>query len=273
MRTSLFTADMEIPPSDAEVMEITRYTSGVMTLAEARRFEARLTSDRAFFCRAAPLLQIRYARKPAPAEERMLRGLDVPPAIADPRVQVRQHLRIALGSLGQMKAAIATLGLAAAGTFLYVAVPRERSNEESTARAVAQVHRDSTPAAPTQPPQTQIGVTPVASKHPPVPNGAKPPVIDIQVPVEPVEESPPLPALPDVAITPQARVGAAGDTIFVSASRWVAEQLNLGSDYNLMTPPTRPGNRSAKGTPKQAGSGWQLPLWLRFWDWQWLHGG
>src|SRR5438067_1674164 len=87
MRTSLFTDSMPALPDDAEVKEITRYTGGLMTPAEARAFENRLTTDRAFFYRTAPMLKMWYARKPSPAEVRMLRGAPALPAVVERHVR------------------------------------------------------------------------------------------------------------------------------------------------------------------------------------------
>jgi hypothetical protein len=139
MRTSLFNDSMPTLPDDAEVEEITRYTSGMMTPSEAIRFEERLTTDRAFFYRTAPMLKVWYARKPTSAEMTALRGSAVRISPAEPRAQMRRHMLAALGSAATMRELIAVAGIAAAVTFIYVMVTRETTEQTTLPPAIAQL--------------------------------------------------------------------------------------------------------------------------------------
>jgi hypothetical protein len=156
MRTSLFDETMPERPSDAEVENITRYTAGLMTVAEARRFEDRLTNDIAFFYRTAPMLKLWYARKPNEKEGRLLRGEDVPlalvprsPATVRPVRQPR-WLRLLAGG-----------GLTIAAEILFLARISTEVAPEMWPRAPVKPH--ATLSAP--PTQAKVAVTPKAPRH------------------------------------------------------------------------------------------------------------
>lgn len=274
-------------PSDEELEQFTNYVCGNLSPAEEQAFDDRLADDDAFFDRMVPMLKVWYAPPPSvieAGEQLKLRLAAEENRVVDtrrtasmwrrramivqPRAQVREHVLVAFGGLREMKSLVRTLGLAAATVaFLYVARPPEHVRQDAPAPVVAHASPDSTHATPKQPPHTQIASATGATKRPPA---RKQLTVTPLLPVEPVVESPPLPSIPDVAVTPQAMM-AVIDTIYARVSEAVADLLTLPSGREVFPTPggstTGPADRGSPGKLTPAGRAFHWPYWLSPWLW------
>jgi hypothetical protein len=252
-------------------------------------FENRMTTDRAFFCRTAPMLKLWYAREPSPAEMRMLRGAEAPPtveqlrevearpavklprrvdvrlAVDDGQARIRRHLLAALGSAASIKTLMVGAGVAAAVTYAYVNVPRAGSLEHAQPQTVAAKPAASKDTLTQQrPPVRTASAATTATKrlhtakHAPLPKSEAPAVVAL-LPGDSI-----VPPMPDASFTPPSRVGADGNGIVLRGTEIGALPRDLGTDirYTIPIPELPVPATGDKTLPTGGPRSWPVVGWI-----------
>ena len=152
------TTQMNTIDDAAELSRLADYVSGAMSAAEAEQFENELRSDREFFERMEPLLDVFYSREPLPEIQAEIDAMREEVATIKEqraaRAQLWKHLSAAAASFFSIKA----LGvLATAGIVVAIAWPTPSRTDDAPNRFF--VHH-----AP-RPERTQVAAVPKTRPH------------------------------------------------------------------------------------------------------------